>query len=137
MVDGKGPRLEDFAGAWIVRREITGSESAVFAGDARFTPDAAGLAYTERGALRIGGRDLVAERRYHWRLAEGRIEVAFADGRPFHGFRPATRAEAQHDCPPDHYRVFYDFAAWPAWQTVWRVTGPRKALCLVTEYRRG
>ena len=40
-----------------------------------------------------------------------------------------------HDCPPDSYRVRYDFRAWPRWQAEWRVTGPRKDYGIVSRFR--
>jgi hypothetical protein len=61
--------------------------------------------------------------------------VLFADGRPFHAFDPgAARPEAAHDCPPDLYRVRYDFSDWPDWQAAWEVRGPRKDYRMVSRY---
>jgi len=42
---------------------------------------------------------------------------------------------AEHDCPPDHYRVRYDFRSWPRWQADWRVRGPRKDYTLGSAYQ--
>ena len=56
---------------------------------------------------------MTATRDYLWRDAgAGAIEVLFADGRLFHRFlldEPDPAAE--HACPPDTYRVRYDFRA--------------------------
>lgn len=132
-------RLGDFEGAWTVGRTIRdlgGGPHGRFAGRARFAPAPGGLLCEEAGILRLGGGPgLTAERRTLWREPEpGRIEVAFEDGRPFHGFAAAGRAEAMHDCPPDTYRVRYDFTGWPRWTAAWRVTGPRKDYLSVTRY---
>ena len=49
---------------------------------------------------------------------------------------PRTRRRPPaHDCPPDTYRVRYDFRAWPRWQAEWRVTGPRKDYGIVSRFR--
>jgi hypothetical protein len=62
--------------------------------------------------------------------------VLFADGRFFHRFDAEDPAPAAaHDCPPDLYRVRYDFRPWPRWQAEWRVTGPRKDYAMVSRYR--
>ena len=76
-----------------------------------------------------------AERRDLWRQDGSRIVVDFADGRPFHDFRPDS-PEASHRCDPDSYAVRYDFRAWPIWCSTWRVTGPRKDYDMVSTYTR-
>jgi hypothetical protein len=133
--------LADFAGRWRIDRRIEdrlGGREGVFTGMAVLTPADAGLAYEETGDLRFpGAAPMRAERRYLWRAEAGRIVVDFADGRPFHGFPLGEgAAEAGHDCPPDLYRVDYDFGRWPGWRAVWEVTGPRKDYRMVSDYRR-
>ena len=77
-----------------------------------------------------------ARRVYLWRDAEpGAVAVTFDDGRPFHQF-DLTGGEARHACPPDTYRVRYDFSEWPVWTARWRVTGPRKDYLMTSRYRR-
>ncbi|SER97233.1 hypothetical protein SAMN04490244_104220 [Tranquillimonas rosea] len=133
------PGLADFAGRWRLTRRIEDRAAgtvATFAGRADFTPDGAGLRYDEWGTLSMPGRaPMRAERRYLWRADPQGIAVLFADGRPFHVFDPAGAATARHPCDPDIYDVRYDFAAWPAWQAVWHVTGPRKDYTLTSLYR--
>jgi hypothetical protein len=133
-------RLEAFAGTWVIDREIEdlrAGRSGRFAGRAEFRPVPEGLAYREEGRLELGGAPMTASRAYLWRDGgAGTIEVCFDDGRLFHRFcadEPAPAAE--HDCPPDHYRVRYDFARWPRWRAEWRVYGPRKDYCTVTRFR--
>ena len=72
-----------------------------------------------------------------WRDGPGGIDVAFGDGRPFHRVGPGAQAVAAHDCPPDDYRLRYDFGAWPLWSVRWRVTGPRKDYRALTYHVRG
>ena len=134
-------RLADFEGAWTIERRITDARTGRpgrLDGVARFTPDAAGLAYVEEGLLALGdGPALTASRRYLWRDGgPSAIEVHFSDGRLFHRFRtddPTPTAE--HDCPPDRYHARYDFRAWPCWTAEWRAVGPRKDYILLTRYR--
>ena len=78
-----------------------------------------------------------ATRRYLWRAGgAGAIDVLFEDGRFFHSFDPdAPTPAAPHDCPPDTYRVRYDFTGWPEWQAEWRVTGPDKDYTMLSRFR--
>lgn len=132
------PRLDDFTGEWHVARVIRhdAGPDAQFLGQARFTPDDGGLRYREEGRLILPGTPPIrAEREYLWRQDEKGIAVLFADGRAFHRIDPA-RPEASHWCDPDDYRVRYDFARWPFWRAEWRVSGPRKAYRMLSDYSR-
>jgi hypothetical protein len=129
--------LAAFRGSWRIERRITdaaGRGSGRFAGRARFVDAPGGLDYAEEGTLRLdAGGVLTATRRYRWREEGGATRVEFEDGRPFHGFPcDALRPGAEHDCPPDRYRVRYDFRRWPVWTAVWTVSGPRKAYMSLT-----
>jgi hypothetical protein len=136
-------RLAAFEGDWLLARaveDLRAGETGTLTGTARFTHDAGGLAYLEEGTLTLGaGPAGAASRRYLWRDAgAGAIEVLFPDGRFFHRFHPDEPAPAAvHDCPPDRYRVRYDFRSWPRWTAEWRVRGPRKNYVTVTHYQRG
>jgi len=129
--------LADFEGRWQLSRRIEDHRAGVtgrLEGEAVFEPGQGGLILTETGRLRYGaGAPMQAERRYLWRAEAGGIAVFFEDGRPFHRFSPAA-PEARHDCPPDLYRVRYDFSVWPAWRAVWHVTGPRKDYGMISTY---
>ena len=121
--------LSGFAGRWRLTRQIrdfAGGPDGRFDGRAVFAPADRGLIYREEGVLTLGGARVRAERSYIWREAGEGVDVCFPDGRFFHRIGPGPTPEAEHDCPPDTYRVAYDFAAWPEWRAVWRVTGPRK-----------
>jgi Family of unknown function (DUF6314) len=134
------PDLPDFLGTWLIERTIEDrlGPPGRFEGVARLAPDCDGLRYREEGTLRLGdGPAMAAHRDYLWRSWGDRIEVLFADGRPFHAFAPSGRAPGtDHPCGRDLYRVTYDFTAWPAWETDWIVTGPAKDYRMVTAYRR-
>ena len=134
-------RLSAFAGVWDIERDIDdlrAGRRGRFSGSASFTPDGDGLAYRERGVLRLPDLpEVTAERCYVWREAEdGCVEVCFDDGRFFHSFAPGLpEPTALHDCPPDRYEVRYDFSAWPHWRACWRVRGPRKDYEMVSWFR--
>ena len=136
---GQRPGLAAFGGNWTLERRIEDALSGQilrFSGTARFTPGAPGLVCDEAGEMRLPGQPpMPAGRRYLWRVQGGDIAVLFADGRPFHLIGPGARPEAVHDCPPDLYRVRYDFRRWPDWEAEWRVQGPRKSYVSVTAYR--
>jgi hypothetical protein len=135
-------RLSAFEGLWEMTRaieDVRAGETGSLTGVAQFAPAAGGgLLYSETGSLSLGGRPAVeATRRYLWRDGgAAAIEVLFEDKRFFHRFyADEARPAALHDCPPDRYRVRYDFSRWPRWTAEWRVTGPRKDYGMVTEYR--
>ncbi len=133
------PKLEDFIGAWVLERRILqdDGEDARFRGSARFSEDKGGLAYEEKGLIKLGtSRPVSAQRRYLWRLGEsGRIEVFFEDGRAFHVIDPEDPTDS-HECDPDTYKVAYRFGQWPEWISTWHVTGPDKSYRMVSTYRR-
>ena len=131
----------DFAGRWAIAREIEDRRSGgtgVLEGEAVFTPTDYGLFYEESGLLRMGGgAALRAERRYRWVFGEGRVEVFFDTGLPFHDFAPeGVSAGTEHLCGADLYRVRYDFSGWPGWAAVWTVAGPAKDYTMRTAYSR-
>jgi hypothetical protein len=132
------PSLEDFEGSWQVDRVIHDHRAGAtgrFEGTARFTRTGAGLLYFETGTLTLPGQPpFHAERRYRWHRGDAGIVVSFDDGRFFHVIDPAT-PDARHWCDPDTYDVTYDFGLWPDWQSVWTVSGPRKAYQMTTFYR--
>lgn len=133
---------EDFCGDWVLSRTIEDRlqrQDGQFTGTARF--EAAGsarLAYAEQGRLRLGaGPDLIASRQYFWDFTAEGVDVRFDDGRPFHRFVPQGHAAGtNHLCGDDDYTVRYDFMAWPYWQAVWSVKGPRKNYTSASHYSR-
>jgi len=129
--------LWDFEGEWQITRRIEDAlsgQEGQFAGAASFVRDVAGLQYSEKGLLTLGGASMKAERVYLWRASGAGIEVLFDDGRPFH--RIDDSAEAAHWCDPDQYDVTYEFGRWPKWSSRWRVLGPRKDYVMVSNYSR-
>jgi hypothetical protein len=133
-------RLAAFEGLWEIERaveDLRAGRGGRLTGQARFTPAPGGLAYREEGRLVLGdGPAMTATRRYLWRDGgAGTIEVLFEDGRLFHRFcADEPEPAAEHACPPDRYRVRYDFRAWPRWRAEWRALGPRKDYRTVTRF---
>ncbi|MDJ1009519.1 MAG: DUF6314 family protein [Paracoccaceae bacterium] len=132
--------LAGFAGRWAMARHIAHADGlrGALEGVATVAPSGPGLfTYDEDGTLRLGAAEpLRATRRYFWRSAGDAVAIFFADGRPFHRIAfGAMRPETTHLCPPDRYRVVYDFTAWPVWSAHWRVEGPRKRYEMTTTYR--
>jgi hypothetical protein len=132
--------LTDFLGRWRLDRTIETfdeSPSGVLSGEAVLRDLMDHVIYEETGRLTLDfGQNLETERRYQWLQGKaGRIDVKFADGRCFHTISLTRDGEATHDCPPDLYKVRYDFGAWPYWSSEWRVTGPRKDYRMLSHYR--
>ncbi len=125
--------LDDFEGRWNVTRRITPARDPEgrFTGVAHWQRVSEGLAYHEKGDLRIGTHPpMQAERRYLW---QPDLTVWFEDGRFFHRIPPEGGA-THHWCDPDQYVVTYDFTQWPQFRATWRVKGPAKDYVMVTDY---
>ena len=133
------PSLAALEGVWLLERRIEHADGAVhrLRGRAVFRRSGLRLVQEEEGALSGDGiaRPLRASRRYLWSAAPGRLDCAFADGRPFHSVPLSVgRPETVHLCDPDRYHVSYDLTDFPRWQTRWHVTGPRKDYVMTSHY---
>lgn len=131
--------LWELEGLWRLERDIVHADGtgARFEGECLFTRTGPRLLQEETGTLVTSTGRFAGSRRYVWSADEGRLVLHFEDMRPFHDISLGTpRPTARHDCPPDVYRVAYDFSRWPDWQATWRVTGPRKAYVMESTYRR-
>lgn len=130
MTEAAGPAsLWAFAGTWTLTRRIAHGDGRTdrLSGTCTFMRSGPRLLQDETGVLETADGRFNATRRYVWGEAPGRLEIRFADMRPFHSFPlGVTRPETVHLCDPDRYHVAYDFGAWPVWRTVWTVEGPRK-----------
>lgn len=133
-------RPDAFTGTWQLQRQIIdrhGGQVGQMTGQARFSATAPGsLLYVETGQLLFGdGPPMTAERSYQWVFDAAGVAVYFADSATFHRFTPAGHAAGtDHPCGNDLYQVEYDFTRWPAWQTTWTVSGPRKDYTSVSNY---
>jgi len=125
--------LSDFVGCWRFERDVRHADGSLvqITGTADFEWQGDALLYQEHGTMRLAtGQLLQAERRYLWQQG---LRIYFDDGRFFHAV-PPTGGDAKHWCPPDDYRVSYDFVVWPRWRAVWRVQGPAKSYEMTTDY---
>ncbi len=132
--------LAAFEGRWEVRRQIDDAHTnqhGRFEGQAVFSPRDGGMHYAETGRLHLGDAPpMQAERHYLWHSDAERIVVQFPDGRDFHSFTTTPAAQATHLCGEDLYEVRYDFAQWPIWTAIWKVSGPRKAYEMTSTYQQ-
>lgn len=132
--------LSSLLGTWRIERTIRHADGRVdrMAGAARFFRSGGQVVEDVTGRLVLGAGQgpLTATRRYLWREVGGRLECAFADGRPFHTVPLGVeRPETTFLCPPDRYHVTYDFSRLPDWTSLWKVEGPRKGYLMETRYR--
>lgn len=127
-----------FRGDWLLVRIIENMPEGIIGevwGEASFRDDPDGLTCTEQGVLRFDGADWHTERTSLWRFPEpGRIEVLYADGRPFHDF--LTRAPIALAIEDDaRHEIVYDFGP-GTWISRWQLLGPGRNYMMSTRYRR-
>ena len=126
-----------FRGQWQMVRIIENVTEGVIGevwGQAEFSDDPEGLRCRETGVLRFGGQDWATGRSSLWRFDGERIEVAYADGRPFHDFLTrhpiALRIEGAA-----RYEIVYDFEP-GTWISRWQLLEPGAEYLMTTRYRR-
>lgn len=133
--------LAALEGRWRLARRILHADGREdrFDGQAVFRRSGPRLVHDEEGVLTpaTGGAPIRGTRRYVWSQRGDRLEIAFADMRPFHSIplgveRPGTT----YLCPPDRYEVVYDFSRLPDWESRWQVEGPRKAYRMTSRFSR-
>lgn len=127
-----------FRGDWLLVRIIEDAPNGIIGevwGEARFVDAGEGLACHETGVLRFHGADYHTERTSLWRFPEiGRVEVHYADGRPFHHFL-TERPIALEIAGDARYEIVYDFAP-GTWISRWEMAGPGRNYLMTTRYRR-
>jgi hypothetical protein len=131
-------------GTWSIDRDVhdaLSGQDGTYEGTATFAPDGDGLAWTERGTLRLG--DHVGRTHRDMVVVPGRgpdagpWEVLFGDGRPFHPLDLATGAcRVDHPCGEDHYAGGIRVERPGLFVVSWRVVGPRKDHTIVSRYSR-
>jgi hypothetical protein len=138
--------LDRLQGEWTFAREVPGK--ATMTGRARIASTGEGRArYDETARVRLAdGSTLTGSRSYVYRRlpapANG-FDVLFAEtGELFErlDFRSAPdgslRADAEHNCPPDHYVSIFTLDAQDRLAVEHTVTGPQKNYVVRTAYRR-
>lgn len=130
----------DLLGVWdlarrIVERPCDGSarRHGRAVGTLTLAADGAGVDWFEEATLAWRGERLAVTRRLRLVPGEDGWWVRFADGLPFHPWRPGV--PVVHPCGEDTYRGLVAVA--PAeLRVLWHVTGPAKDLRLFTRCRR-
>jgi hypothetical protein len=127
-------------GTWSVTRRLEDAAlgSGSFSGTATFSAAGGGLAWEERGRLRLGAYDGPARRTLRIVAEGGGWIVRFDDGRPFHPL-VLTRGEAsrvEHPCGEDAYAGEYVVLGEDAFRVRWRVRGPAKDQVIESRYAR-
>lgn len=123
-------------GRWGLRRRVADRVAGVhgvMVGELVVTPEGGGLRWDERGTLRWAGAEHAATRTYLLREGSAGWEVTFADGRPFHPWRPGE--VVTHPCGADLYTGLVRVDA-DTMRTFWDVRGPAKHQRLLTRFRR-
>ena len=127
-----------FIGEWHMVRIIEDVADGVIGevwGEARFEPKGAGLDCLETGVMRFNGADFLHKRDSLWQFGdEGRIEVRYGDGRPFHDFLTQEPIALLIDGDAE-YRIEYDFGV-DTWLSNWEMRGPSADYRMATRYRR-
>ena len=137
---------KDFIGRWSITRRIQdnldGSVSSFF-GEANIKKSGRHFRYEEKGKLSLGDQvTLNAKQSYFWRpVGYSVFNIFFSNGDFFHKLDLGMAAKsagylAEHLCIADLYKVQYSFVQFPDWQTVWRVTGPKKKYHIHNYFKR-
>ena len=123
-------------GRWELRRRVVDrvlGAHGTMVGELTVVPDGVGLRWDERGTLRWDGAEFPATRTYLLRENADGWAVEFADGRPFHPWRPGEAVT--HLCRADLYTGLVHVGP-TLMRTLWDVTGPTKHQRLITRFRR-
>ena len=125
-------------GRWTVERRLRDAAVGAgrFAGVATFAPDEGGLAWRERGRLRLGRHDGPASRLLRVEPAPHGWLVRFSDGRLFHRLALRARCSVTHACGADLYEGTYEVLGPSAFDVRWHVRGPGTDQTIVSRYRR-
>lgn len=123
-------------GQWRLDRRISDRRARTFGtvhGTLLLVEDGAQIRWSERGTLRWNGADLPVTRELALVEEPSGWQVRFADGRPFHPWRPGEIVE--HPCNADLYRGLVDVAP-DRLRVLWDVLGPAKDQRILTRCRR-
>jgi hypothetical protein len=112
-------------GEWDLTRQVH-DEQAGLSGTAfgKLTLAAEGdqIVWREQGTLLWNGSQLRFSRSYRLRRGDDGWWLDFADGRPFHAWRPGH--PVHHPCGPDHYQGLIVIDGPDEWHTLWDLRGP-------------
>jgi hypothetical protein len=120
-------------GDWRLDRQLTDrrtGRSGTVRGQLTLRREGDQITWAEQGTLVWNGSRLAASRSYGLRQAEDGWWLYFADGRPFHAWRPGQWVH--HPCREDSYRGLITITGPDHWGTHWEVDGPAKAQRIIT-----
>ena len=121
-------------GRWLLVRIIENVPEGIVGevwGQAQVVEDGEGLTCREEGVLRFGGADYHTDRTSLWRFPQpGRVEVRYADDRPFHDFLTRDPIALLIDD-----EVVYDFEP-GTWISRWQMLGPARNYMMTSRHRR-
>jgi hypothetical protein len=124
-------------GRWHFDRRVVDNLAAATGcahGELLVTPaEGTALDWHETGQLTWGGRTVPVTRSLRVERLDDEWWMTFADGRPFHPWRPGEWVV--HPCAEDTYTGRVEING-DRIRTEWRVTGPVKDQLLVTRLRR-
>ena len=123
-------------GRWVLARRLVDRRVGAYGamtGELVVSADGEGLRWAERGTLSWGGVRRPVTRTYLLRPGADGWMVLFADGRPFHPWRPGE--PVTHPCRADVYTGLVRVDAGRV-RTLWDVRGPAKDQRLVTRCYR-
>jgi hypothetical protein len=126
----------DLVGEWHLARRVVDRRaglSGTVAGTLTLTADGTRVRWVERGTLRWNGADLPVTRELLITPEAQGWLVRFADGRPFHPWRPGEVVD--HPCNADLYRGLVDVGP-DRLRVLWDVVGPAKEQRIFTRCRR-
>jgi Family of unknown function (DUF6314) len=126
-------------GTWRVRRELRDAAAGQgrFEGTATFSRVPDGVAWQERGRLRLGRYDGPAMRTLRVVRERAGWMVRFADGRAFHPLELAeVPSRVIHACGDDAYEGQYTVLGRDRFDVRWVVRGPAKAQEIASRYER-
>ncbi len=122
----------ELLGVWRLWRRVVDRRQGwggTVAGTLTLVDEGPRIRWRESGTLRWDGADLPVTRELLLQRERGAWQVRFADGRPFHPWRPGEVVD--HPCNADLYRGLID-ARPDSLRILWDVVGPAKDQRLFT-----
>jgi hypothetical protein len=132
-----GAQPPELLGRWRLQRRVADRRlglSGRVVGELRLECDGSEIIWRESGLLSWNGAQVPVSRLLRLARDEDGWLVRFADGRPFHRWRPGQVVE--HPCRDDVYRGVVD-ASPSRLRILWDVTGPAKDQRILTRCVRG
>jgi hypothetical protein len=124
-------------GQWLLTRWLRDEHagaSGTAAGRLTLSADGEQIDWHEQATLQWNGHHLPVSRSYGLRRTADGWWAYFADGRPFHPWRPGQWV--QHACGADTYYGLITLTDPRTWHTRWDVVGPAQSQRIITRFSR-